>query len=204
MSSSANTLSRINLINAYLSKNRWIWSYVGVVILYVLTGFVSDNPFQTFTASIGFSSFLILVGLGQMLVITNGPGNIDLSIPYTLAFAGSFSLKMTAGIDQGIFLGLVIAVLSGLIIGTLNFVLIRYALIPPMIATLANSFIIRTLTIVYFRGMLIKPPKALEHFVNTRILGLPTLFVLMLLLSAVIHVVLSQTSPLKFPELLLL
>lgn len=194
MYSSANTLGRTNLASDFLSKNRWIWSYVGVVILYMLIGAVSDKPFQTFTASISFSSFLILVGLGQMLVITNGPGNIDLSIPYTLAFAGSFSLKMTAGTDQGIFFGLVVAILSGMIIGMLNFALIRYALIPPMIATLANSFVIRTLTIVFFRGMLIKPPKALEHFVNTKILALPTLFVLMVLLSIVVHVILHKTS----------
>ena len=194
MSSSANTLKRTSFSGEFLSKNRWIWSYIGVVILYFLISIVSSSPFSTFTASISFSSFLILVGLGQMLVITNGPGNIDLSIPYTLAFAASFSLKVTGGTDQGIFLGLIVAILSGMIIGIMNFALIRYGLIPPMIATLASSFVIRTLTIVYFRGMLIKPPRGLEKFVNTKILQLPILFVLMVILSIIVHIVLNRTS----------
>jgi len=194
MSSSVNTLKRTSFSGEFLSKNRWIWSYVGVVILYFLISMVSSSPFSTFTASISFSSFLILVGLGQMLVITNGPGNIDLSIPYTLAFAASFSLKVTGGTDKGIFLGLIVAILSGMIIGMMNFALIRYGLIPPMIATLASSFVIRTLTIVYFRGMLIKPPKGLEKFVNTKIVQLPILFVLMVILSIIVHIVLNRTS----------
>lgn len=194
MSETATSLRRNSLLSDVITKNRWIWAYVGVIILYTLIGIVSDNPFQTFSASIAFSSFLILVGLGQMLVITNGPGNIDLSIPYTMAFAGSFSLKMTGGSNEGIIIGLAIAVASGMAIGMFNFVLIRYALIPPMVATLASSFIVRTFTIVFFRGMLIKPPRALEQFVNTKIIGLPILFIAMVLLSVIMHFVLNRTA----------
>ena len=35
-------------------------------------------------AAIAFASFYILIGAGQMLVITSGPGNIDLSIPFVM------------------------------------------------------------------------------------------------------------------------
>jgi len=178
----------------FLIKNRWIWSYVGVVILYILISIISDNPFLTFTASIGFSSFLIMVGLGQMLVITNGPGNIDLSIPYTIALTGSVALKVTGGLDSGIFLGIVAGLAAGSAVGVFNFILIRYGLIPPMIATLASSFIVRTFTIVFFRGMLIKPPSGLAHFVNIKVLQLPVLFILMVLFSVFMHFILTKTS----------
>ena len=36
----------------------------------------------------------MIVGLGQMFVITLGPGNVDLSIPATMTLAGAVALKM--------------------------------------------------------------------------------------------------------------
>jgi len=194
MFKSTNTMGIPRNPSQFLIKNRWIWSYVGVVILYILISIISDNPFLTFTASIGFSSFLIMVGLGQMLVITNGPGNIDLSIPYTIALTGSVALKVTGGLDSGIFLGIVAGLAAGSAVGVFNFILIRYGLIPPMIATLASSFIVRTFTIVFFRGMLIKPPAGLAHFVNIKVLQLPVLFILMVFFSVFMHFILTKTS----------
>jgi len=194
MSNGVNLLYKKSLVPNTLAKSRWLWSYIGVIILYILVSTVSDSPFQTFSASISFSTFLILVGLGQMLVITNGPGNIDLSIPYTIAFAGSFSLKVIGGTNEGIILGLVVAIASGMAVGMFNFALIRFGLIPPMVATLASSFIVRTLTIVFFRGMLIKPPPGLERFVNTKLLGLPLLFLLTVFLAVFMHFILNRTT----------
>jgi len=132
--------------------------------------------------------------LGQMLVITNGPGNIDLSIPYTIALTGSVALKVTGGLDSGIFLGIVAGLAAGSAVGVFNFILIRYGLIPPMIATLASSFIVRTFTIVFFRGMLIKPPSGLAHFVNIKVLQLPVWFILMVLFSVFMHFILTKNS----------
>lgn len=178
----------------FLSKNRWIWSYLGVLVLYILVAIVSDNPFLTLSASVGFSSFLIMVGLGQMLVITNGPGNIDLSLPYTIALTGSVALKVTGGMNGGIFLGILAGLAAGALVGVFNYILIRHGLIPPMIATLASSFVVRTFTIVFFRGMLIKPPPGLASFVNIKILQVPLLFILMVLFSILIHFILHKTS----------
>ncbi|WP_319415756.1 ABC transporter permease [Marispirochaeta aestuarii] len=173
---------------------RWAWSYTGVVIVFLMVAMVSRSPFQTLAASISFASFFVLVGLGQMLVITNGPGNIDLSIPYTIALAGSFAMKVMGGMDSGIFMGILAGIAAGSAVGAFNFILIRFALIPPMIATLASSFIVRTLAIVFFRGMLIKPPRGLETFVNIKILQVPILFLLVVLLSFAVHLLLTRTA----------
>ena len=41
-----------------------------------------------------FATFTIIVGLGQMFVITLGPGNVDLSIPATITLAGVVAMKV--------------------------------------------------------------------------------------------------------------
>lgn len=173
---------------------RWIWSYAAVFLVMIAIAVVSQNPFQTLGASIGFASFFVMVGFGQMLVITNGPGNIDLSIPYNIALAGSVGMALMGGSDANLAVGIVAGVAVGSAVGAFNFVMIRYGLIPPMIATLAVSFIVRSLAIVFFRGMQIKPPDGLEAFVNTELLGVPTLFLLVVVLAFVVHIVLNRTS----------
>lgn len=173
---------------------RWIWSYAAVLLVFVTIALVSQDPFKTLTASIVFASFFVIVGFGQMLVITNGPGNIDLSIPYTIALAGSAAMAVMGGNDGGILPGMIVGVGVGSAVGAFNFLMIRFGLIPPMIATLAVSFIVRSLAIVFFRGMQIKPPDALEVFVNTKVLQVPTLFLLVLGLAFVVSIVLNRTA----------
>ena len=41
-------------------------------------------------AALTFGAFFVIVGLGQMFVITLGPGNVDLSIPATMTLAGTW------------------------------------------------------------------------------------------------------------------
>ena len=48
----------------------------------------------------------MIVGIGQMFVITTGPGNVDLSIPSTIVLAGGVAMKIMGGEDGLIWLGL--------------------------------------------------------------------------------------------------
>ena len=61
----------------------WLWSFLGAVGAWCVTMIVSHGQGggQILTAAFTFSAFTVLVSLGQMLVITTGPGNVDLSIP---------------------------------------------------------------------------------------------------------------------------
>ena len=42
---------------------------------------------RDYHAALSFGAFAAIVGLGQMMVITLGPGNVDLSIPATMTLA---------------------------------------------------------------------------------------------------------------------
>ena len=74
-------MNGIRDLSDWAARNRWIWSLLGVVLcgrsFRVLTNHLSLSSLSGVAIS---SSFLALVALGQMAVVTTGGGNIDLSI----------------------------------------------------------------------------------------------------------------------------
>ena len=176
-----------------LLSAKWLWSYIGAVLVFIVIASVSKDPWGTLTASASFCSFFMLVGMGQMLVITLGPGNIDLSIPYAIGLTGFVAMKVMNNVDSGIFLGIVLGLAAGAAIGAFNFGLIRLLRIPPMIATLASGFIVQTVSIVFFRGLQIKPPAGLSSFVNIKFGIVPLLFLVVLVIAVVVHFILTRS-----------
>src|SRR6516225_6281177 len=129
-------------------------------------------------AALSLSLFMVIVGVGQMFVITLGPGNVDLSLPANIGLASAVAMKVMDGNDSLIALGLAAALASGLAIGVANYLLIWALRIPPIIATLSASFIIQSIDISYGRGLQIKPPPGFADFTNIQILGIPLLALL--------------------------
>jgi ribose transport system permease protein len=114
-------------------------------------------------AALTFAAFSVIVGLGQMFVITLGPGNIDLSIPATMTLAGTVALKVMDAANGTDLLGLA-SPRRRLAVGIGNYALIKALRIPPIIATLSTSFIIQSTAIWTNRGLRIKPPDGLADF----------------------------------------
>ena len=83
----------------------------------------------------------VLAALGQMLVISAGPGNADLSIPSSIALSSAVAMLVMDGQDALIFPGLLAACLAGAVVGLANACLIHILRIPPIITTLAASLI---------------------------------------------------------------
>jgi len=176
-----------------IAAAKWLWSFVGAILVYLVISVVSSDAVGTLTASASFASFFMLVGMGQMLVITLGPGNIDLSIPYTIGLAGFVAMKLMNATNNEIALGIIAGLAVGAAVGAFNFGLIRLIRIPPMIATLASGFVVQTFSIVFFRGLQIKPPVSLSNFVATRFGIVPLLFLLVLAIAIVMHYVLTRS-----------
>jgi ribose transport system permease protein len=188
MSSQAAVLSRF--------RNRpWIWSFLGAILVWALAVVLAGGhgAWPVFTTALAFSAFTVLVGLGQMFVITLGPGNIDLSLPANIGLASAVAMKVMDGADSRIALGLIAAVGAGLAIGVVNYLLIRLLRIPPLIATLSSSFVIRSVGISYGRGLQIKPPQAFADFVLARVGGISVLAALVVLVSLLAGIVLART-----------
>jgi ribose transport system permease protein len=173
----------------------WIWAYLAAIAVWIATVVVtgSSGAGQVLSAAFAFATFFVIVALGQMFVITLGPGNVDLSIPATMTLAGTVATKLMAGADAMIPLGLLAALASGLAVGGFNYALIRLLRIPPIIATLSSSFIVQSAAIWYNRGLRIKPPPLLADFTTAKLLGMPVLALAVILLCVAMHLVLERT-----------
>jgi ribose transport system permease protein len=181
---------------SWLDANPWVWSLVGAAVVWALTvaSVAGRGGAETFVTALGFATFYVIVGMGQMLVISAGPGNIDLSIPSVMMLAGYLAMGAMHAQDSGLLLGLAIALGVGLCAGAANVVLIRGLNIPPMIATLAAGFVMQSMTIAYSRGSTAKPAPLLLEFSLARLFGLPVIALLVLLAAAIMAFVLSRSS----------
>jgi len=178
-----------------LAAKPWVWSFIGAALVFlatiVFTGGIGAGGIVTATLSLAV--FTVIVGLGQMLVITLGPGNVDLSLPANIGLASAVAMKTMAGDDGLILVGLIAALGSGLAVGVANYTLIRALKIPPIIATLSSSFVILSVDISYGRGLQIKPPPHFADFANVQLLGIPILAMVGLLFALLIGIVLQRT-----------
>ena len=180
--------------NKILAKP-WIWSFLGASLVWIAAilftrGYGAGGMI---TAALSLAVFTVVVGVGQMFVITLGPGNVDLSLPANIGLASAVAMKVMNGDDSMVAVGLIAAVACGLKIGIVNYLLIWALRIPPIIATLSASFIIQSIDISYGRGLQIKPPPGFADFTNMQVFGVPVLAILTVLFTIGAGVVLQRT-----------
>lgn len=178
-----------------LASQGWIWSFAAAAAVWLATIIYTggQGAGEILTAALSFATFSIIVGLGQMMVITSGPGNVDLSIPATMTLAGVVAMKVMDTDSARLVIGIVAALGSAMLVGVFNYGLIRLLRIPPIIATLSSSFLVLSTAISYGRGIRIKPPAPLAEFATLRIAGIPVATIFVLALSVVLAVVLKRT-----------
>jgi ribose transport system permease protein len=168
-----------------MAARPWIWSFLGALLVWLASiaftgGYGAGGMI---TAALSLAVFMVIVGIGQMFVITLGPGNVDLSLPANIGLASAVAMKVMDGNDAMVAVGLAAALATGMAIGAANYLLIWALRIPPIIATLSASFIIQSIDISYGRGLQIKPPPGFADFTNVQVLGIPILAILTVLFT---------------------
>ncbi len=161
------------MILNYLKNKYWLWSLIGIIIISIIIWIITGSIFNIMVTTLTFSAFYILCGIGQMLVITSGTGNIDLSIPTVISLSGIIAMKIMNESSAMIGPGIVVALLVGAVLGFCNYSLIRFVRIPPIIATMAANFVYQSFAIVISYGLFLKPPVLLEKATHIKFLGLP-------------------------------
>ena len=94
------------VVGVYVVANLAVW-----LATVIFTGGVGGGGM--ITAALSLAVFMVIVGVGQMFVITLGPGNVDLSLPANIGLASAVAMKVMGGDDAMIVVGLMAALASG-------------------------------------------------------------------------------------------
>src|SRR3546814_14194860 len=88
----------IERLAAAARAHRWIWSAIGVLILWAALGTITERfSLHSLTGVVTSASFLAVAALGQTLVVTTGRGNIDLSLPSVVTLRASLTVTVPGG-----------------------------------------------------------------------------------------------------------
>jgi ribose transport system permease protein len=181
-----------------LRNTYWLSTWIAAILALVATALFNAGKGgpgmgSLLTTALSFSTFTVLVSLGQMLVITSGPGNIDLSIPSVIALSGALSMSAMQSTNNLIALGILVALLSGMVVGVVNFLLIHLLRIPPIIATMSSALIVLSCAIAYGRGMRTPPPALLAEMLVVRIGPVPVFALFAMALTLLVWLLLTRT-----------
>ena len=113
-----------------------------VLVLGAVTTMVSPaflNPLNV-SQTLAAAATLVIVGLAQLLVVMTG--GIDLSVGSVVALSGVI-VSFFANGSLGLFVvGVALSIVAGLLVGTVNGLLVTRLNMPPVIATLVTSIAI--------------------------------------------------------------
>ena len=132
-----------------------------------------------------------IVALGMTFVIISG--GIDLSVGSVVGFSGIVVAMMMRG-GYSISLSIALSIIVSVCFGLLNGVMIYDGKVPPFIATLGTMAILRGVTMLISNAAMIAGlPKAFLNFSQKTILGIPSLFVVWLIVTIISIFILSKT-----------
>jgi len=173
-------------------EQRWTWSFVAIIALSVSTSQFSLNSLSGVLSAAGFLAFPALT---QMVVITTGRGNIDLSIPSLMTLSAFLSMILIGPSNAALPLGLVVLMAVGAAVGAVNALLVLKVRVPAKIATLATGYMLATLTLLSNRRYTaygVSP--VLKLIASSRFLGVPMIMVCACILAAGLGFVLNRTA----------
>jgi ribose transport system permease protein len=170
----------------------WGWSLIGAVGILIATATLgSAMLLSPLLQALTLAPYLVLVAVGQMMVMTLGPGNIDISVAAVVSLSSYVSVAVAVvggpvvGIVAGMGMGATVALCSVLAI-----LLLR---VPPIIATLATSLIATSATLVMADSSRGGASKGLISFVNVKLIGIPVSAILVGLVTVAVAFALKRT-----------
>jgi ribose transport system permease protein len=176
--------------------NRWAWSALAVLIFWGALSAITDRfSLASLSGILLSASYLSIVGLGQMFVVTTGRGNIDLSISSVVTLSAYLALLTVHGVDADLPFGVAVSLALGVVVGLVNAALVIGLRIPAIIATLATGYVLATATLLSNRsihGFAVSP--ALKVVAAGRIYGSPIMLIVCLALVAASEVLLRRVA----------
>lgn len=172
----------------------WVWSILGSIAVWAVIGAYTGRGLGgTFTSALALAPYLVIVGIGQMFVITAGYGSIDLSSAYVVTLAGFVSTSAMNGGQESMLIGLGVGLLSGLIVAVVNVLAIELLAIPPIVATLATGLMVQSAVSVKAGSFNASVAPSLHSFTTSSVGPIPLLAICVLGLAVVAGFFLHRT-----------
>ena len=172
--------------------------HIMVVVMLLIVAFFAyrsarfatpDNLTNILIAAAPFA----LIALGQTLVILTG--GIDLSVGSVMAASAMAAAWTAKNAGDSPMLPLVAAVVTGLLAGSLNGLIVSKFEVPPFITTLGMLTLASGIAYVIGNGAPINGlPASFGSFANTQILGLTLPVILMIVAILVLAFVMKRTN----------
>lgn len=176
---------KINVSKATLFLVLFVmWGVLSILSPYFLT---YNNIFNL----VRQTSVIAVVATGMSFVIISG--GIDLSVGSIVGVSSIIiSLLMVNGVP--VFWAIIITVLIAIVLGAITGIFIYEGKVPPFIASLGMMSMARGLALLLSGGQIITGlPGSFISFAQVTILGLPMLFVVLIIVVGISFFVLSRT-----------
>lgn len=181
---------------AWLAGNQWSWAAAGSVILWLVACLLAHHlSLGLLLINCTLAAFLVLVGLGQMVVITSGDGSMDLSLPYVVTLSAFVSGMIMNNSNGRLLIGIVAGLGASIGMGVVNGFIVAVLKVPAMIGTLATGYMAYSVALQLsettqgFPSPVLKT-FALAHFAG----GLSAVTLLTVFLCLVMFVVLARST----------
>lgn len=171
----------------------WAFSgiFAGLVLLLIFA--VSGRPdIGSLVVALQLAPFLVIVGLGQMLVITAGAGNIDISVAAIMTYGGYLSITVAEATGSWL-VGLLAAAGMGILTAVLSVFAIFVVRVPPIVATLVSGLLVSSFTLSIANGFTGTADASLTAFTRLQVGGIPVFALVVAVFTAVVWAVLTFT-----------
>ena len=170
----------------------------GCILLLLAVGSIYSTSFlsvEYLLQQLKVASFLGVIATGMMIVILLG--QIDLSVPWSVAVGGMMACAAAAFGHVGEALAIPFGILCGMAIGLANGFGVAYLRIPSMIITLATNAVAQGLMVVYTGGFSPQDSAtAAMRYIATGFLipGVPNAVIIWALIGAAAVFALTRTT----------
>lgn len=180
-------------LKAYLRKpSTGIFLVLVVLTLFFQAGngdFLSKANVEAILRSMSYVG-IIAIGMGLCLI----SGVIDLSAGATSAMASVLFSKAMVDWGAPLPVAILLALVTGALVGLLNALVIIRLKIPPFIATIATQFMVRGLALAWTRGFIVYPlPDRIGEIGMLQPLGVSVGFFVLLFVAGGAYYLLNYT-----------
>lgn len=160
-----------------------------VLLSVAVNGFFTANNLSNLVRQTSING---VIALGMTFVIVSA--GIDLSVGSVVGFSGMFAAILMTQMGMNAAVSTILALIAGTLVGLINGILIYDGKVPPFIATLGTMTVFRGVIMLISGARMVSGlPKSFVNFAQTSFLGMPSLFVVWVVMILISSFIIAKT-----------